>query len=128
MERLQNIGTMPIPPSDQHPAREPAEPREIGQQPSKTAPPPAEKTQDKVVAPPTRQQVEEFAEQLQDALADARPADWHVGIREDANSGDIVIEIKDAAGEVVKQFPPEIVLNLHRKLDDLAGVVVDETT
>ena len=126
MGRLQNVSTMPVPPPETHPAEENAVTKAAPQPPE--AAPVAEEHQEEAVVPPTREQVEEFAGTLQEALTSSRPENWSVNIHEDTDSGSFVIEIKDAEGEVIKQFPPEKVLNLRRKLDDLAGVVVDETT
>ncbi|MFN2369863.1 MAG: flagellar protein FlaG [Candidatus Krumholzibacteriia bacterium] len=39
-----------------------------------------------------------------------------------------MILIKDAQGEVIKQFPPEKILNLNQKMDDLVGIIIDEAT
>lgn len=119
MERIANIGTAPIPKQES-----------IVQERTRSAgsPSPAAPAAPEATDAPTREQLHKFADDLREALNRAKPSDWRVGFHEDSASGKTVIEIKDAEGEVVKQFPPEIVLNLHRKLDDLAGVVIDETT
>lgn len=75
-----------------------------------------------------REELEQAVADLRSALAEVRPPEWSVAIHEDEATGKLVIEIKDAEGEVIKQLPPEKVLNLHRKLADLAGVVLDEAT
>lgn len=77
---------------------------------------------------PAPADVRAAAEELAARLQEARPGEWRVGFREDADTGSLVIEIRDAAGDLIKQLPPEKVLNLRRRLDDLAGVVVDEAT
>ncbi len=91
-------------------------------------PVPTAPAQETAAPPLDTETLKEAAQDLQDALAKSRPEEWHVAIHEDETTGTIVIEIKDADGEVIKQFPPENLLNLQRKMADLAGVVIDETT
>ena len=83
-------------------------------------------------APPAanerREELDAALAELGAKLAAVRPEPYSVSIKEDEESGHLVIRIKDAAGEVVKQFPPEKILNLHQKMDDLVGMIVDETT
>ncbi|MCP4572069.1 MAG: flagellar protein FlaG [bacterium] len=68
----------------------------------------------------------EALERLSEALAEAGPPGWQVSIHKDEETGKVVVELKDENGETIKQFPPEKVLNLQRKIADLAGVVLDE--
>ncbi len=68
----------------------------------------------------------EVANKLQDRIDELASAPHKVTIRTDEDSSRFIIEIQDPEGEVVKQFPSEKVLNLHRKLDDLSGMVIDE--
>ena len=86
---------------------------------------PAVSTSDLVLDPEQRA---EAIEQIRAALEEVRPPEWQVSIWEDEDTGTVVVEIRDEEGETIKQFPPEKILNLQRKLADLAGVVVDETT
>ena len=51
-----------------------------------------------------------------------------VGIRSDPDSGSAVIEIRDRDGNLIRQFPPEKLLNLREKLADLSGMVIDRMT
>ncbi|MFZ6028198.1 MAG: flagellar protein FlaG [Chloroflexota bacterium] len=47
--------------------------------------------------------------------------------RHDGDAGNIVAQLRDKkTGEVVKQFPPEEVLKLREKLQDLIGLLFDE--
>jgi uncharacterized FlaG/YvyC family protein len=66
--------------------------------------------------------------QLQDALDRATKDPYDVGFRPKPDSHEFVIEIKDQDGNLVKQFPPEKVLNLQEKMDELSGMVIDEMT
>ncbi len=66
------------------------------------------------------------AEKLQSRIDEIASAPHSVSIRTDEASQQFVIQIQDPDGEVVKQFPSEKVLNLHKKLDDLSGMVIDE--
>lgn len=127
MARVHNLDNMPTPSPYTHPA-ENTTAAEAAATEARGISPVVEELQEGAVASPTREQVAESARALQEALARSRPEDWHVGFREDADTGIFVIEIKDDEGRVIKQFPSEKILNLHLKLDDLAGVVVDETT
>ncbi len=72
--------------------------------------------------------VKELAEDLQGTLDEAAQDQYHVGFRMDSRTDSYVIEISDKEGELVKQFPPEKVLNLQGKMDELSGMVVDEMT
>lgn len=91
-------------------------------------PAPEPRPRDPDAAAKQRADLDAALAKLSDALAKVRPQPYKVAIRNDQESGEIVILIKDAAGDVVKQFPPEKILNLHRKMDDLIGMIVDETT
>lgn len=76
----------------------------------------------------SQKDVESVVSQMQDALARATGEQYQVGFRQNEGSRDFVIEIKDQEGKLVKQFPPEKVLNLQRKMDELSGMVIDEVT
>lgn len=51
-----------------------------------------------------------------------------VAFREDEDTGAPIVEIRDRNGEVLNQFPPEIILNLRKVLADLSGVVINRMT
>ncbi|MFH2052306.1 MAG: flagellar protein FlaG [bacterium] len=51
-----------------------------------------------------------------------------VGIHQDPDTGATVVEVRDGNGNLIRQFPPEKLLNLRRKLDDLSGMVIDTVT
>ncbi len=72
--------------------------------------------------------ISDLVSQLQKSLDQASRHEFQVGFHEDSQTGTMVIEIKDRDGEMVKQFPPEKVLNLQRKMDELSGMVIDEMT
>jgi len=100
----------------------PAESRKAPEAPQEAPPVPAS------VPVPDNDEMEKLMSELRDALAQARPEPFKVAFRKDESSGDFVVEIRDIAGDLVKQFPPEKIVNLREKLDDLVGMVVDETT
>lgn len=113
------------------PVTGPANPSERTIAPARGAAPRAEPTAI-TPAPPAavarREELDAALAELREKLAAVRPEPYRVSIKEDEESGELVIRIKDADGEVVKQFPPEKILNLHQKMDDLVGMIVDETT
>ena len=74
----------------------------------------------------TYEEAMEVAEKLQARLLEITDNPQKVSIRIDEEVDQYIIEIKDSQGNVVKQFPPEKVLNLHKKLADLSGMVIDE--
>ncbi len=51
-----------------------------------------------------------------------------VAIRREEGTGRAIIEVRNQEGKLVNQFPPEKVLNLHRVLADLTGVVINRVT
>ncbi|HPF70502.1 MAG TPA: flagellar protein FlaG [Candidatus Krumholzibacteria bacterium] len=75
-----------------------------------------------------RKDLDEALAKLSQALEKVRPQPYRVAFEEDSSSGRMIIKIKNADGEVVKQYPPEKLLNLHQRMDDLVGMVVDEAT
>lgn len=96
---------------------------------------PAERTEPAPQAPPpaaeptwTREELDAALARLSESLARVRPEPYRVSFRTDEDTRTTVIQIKDADGEVVKQFPPEKILNLHQKMDDLVGMIIDEAT
>jgi len=72
--------------------------------------------------------VQALVADLQEAIDNATVEPHQVGFRQDSRTKGFVIEIRNLDGSLVRQFPPEKVLNLRRKLADLSGMVVDETT
>ncbi|MCP4293685.1 MAG: flagellar protein FlaG [bacterium] len=74
----------------------------------------------------TYQEAEQVADKLQARINELSSDPHQVSIHNDEETKQYVIEIKDPEGKTVKQFPPEKVLNLHQKLDDLSGMVIDE--
>ena len=76
----------------------------------------------------TLEETQEVAAKLQEKINELSTDPYQVSISTDESTQASVIQIKDHHGEVIKQFPPEKVLNLHQKLDDLSGMVIDEMT
>ncbi len=77
-------------------------------------------------AAPSYEETREVAQKLQSRIDELASDPHQVEIHTDESTNEFVIEIKDPEGKVVKQFPPEKVLNLREKLDDLSGMVIDE--
>lgn len=78
--------------------------------------------------PPTPLEMSQMAAEMQETLNAASQEPLSVAFREDERSSGFVIEIRNEAGDVVRQFPPEKVLNLRGRLDELSGMVIDEMT
>jgi uncharacterized FlaG/YvyC family protein len=74
------------------------------------------------------EKMQALVEKLQKHLDEASAEPHEVGFRQDPRTESYVIEIKDPEGQVIKQFPPEKVLNLQQKLDELSGMVIDRMT
>ena len=77
---------------------------------------------------PTPKEMQKLVDDLQETIAKASRDEYNVGFREDERTKSFVIEIRDKDGEVVRQFPPEKVLNSQGKLDEMSGMVIDEMT
>lgn len=75
-----------------------------------------------------RQAAEEFARRVQDTLDKVAPPPHEVSFRVDEASKGFVIEVRNPDGTLVRQYPPEKLLNLRRRLDELSGMVIDEMT
>jgi flagellar protein FlaG len=71
---------------------------------------------------------EEFARKVQETISRVAPRPHEVIFRLDEASNGFVIEIRNPDGSVVRQYPPEKLLNLRRRLDELSGMVIDEMT
>ena len=72
--------------------------------------------------------IQDVVQQLRETMNEYSAQPHAVGFREDPVTRDVIIEIRSPEGEVIKQFPAEKVLNLHRKLDELSGMVIDRMT
>lgn len=70
----------------------------------------------------------EFVRQVQEALDRVAPAPHEIAFRRDESTNGFVIEVRNPDGSVVRQYPPEKLLNLRRKLDEMSGMVIDEMT
>lgn len=75
---------------------------------------------------PSEADMRALVESLQKTIDRAVKHPYRVGFRHEEKTGIPVIEIRDEEGHIVKQFPPEKVLNLQRKMDELSGMVIDE--
>lgn len=74
------------------------------------------------------ERIQAWIDQLQETMNEQSAQPHAVGFRQDPETREVVIEIRTMEGEVIKQFPPEKVLNLHRRLDELSGIVIDRMT
>ncbi|MCB1183262.1 flagellar protein FlaG [bacterium] len=77
---------------------------------------------------PSLDETKRLAAEMQEALSRASREPLTVDFRADERHNGYVLEIRNKEGDLIRQFPPEKVLNLRSKLDELSGVVVDETT
>ncbi len=100
---------------------------EASTRPARPAPAPEPLAPDPGQAAQQRADLDAALAKLGEALAKVRPEPYKVSIRKDQESGQVVILIKNAEGDVIKQYPPEKILNLHQSMDDLIGMIVDET-
>ena len=90
--------------------------------------PPSPRGIDEVTVAQNQDRLRDLVQQLKKTM-DQYSADPHnVAFRQDPATKNVVIEIRNSEGELLKQFPPEKVLNLHRKLDELSGIVIDRMT
>ena len=64
--------------------------------------------------------------EMHQALSTANKPPLNVDFRPDERNKGFVIEIRTESGDLVRQFPPELILNLRRKLDELSGMVIDQ--
>jgi uncharacterized FlaG/YvyC family protein len=62
------------------------------------------------------------------ALLDQIGMGHRVGFREDSGTGTMVVEVRDRDGRLIRQFPPQKLLNLQEKLADLSGMVIDRVS
>ena len=74
------------------------------------------------------EQMREFVTKVSEAIRKASVEPHLVGFRPDPDSRGYLIEIRKPDGTLVTTFAPEKVLNLHGKMDDLSGMVIDLKT
>ena len=77
---------------------------------------------------PDQEKIQTVLEQLRATINEHSAETHEVSFRQDPDSSKVIIEIRNPQGELLKQFPPEKVLNLHEKLDELSGIVIDRMT
>jgi uncharacterized FlaG/YvyC family protein len=77
---------------------------------------------------PTLEQLRDLAAEVQQALDAASREPFFVEFRQADDRASFVLELRNSEGELIRQFPPEKVLNLRDKLDELSGMVIDEVT
>ena len=67
-----------------------------------------------------------LADHLQRALAAALPEPCSVCFRWAEEDNLFILEVRsESTGELIKQYPPEKILNIRRRLDELLGVMID---
>lgn len=81
-----------------------------------------------VIDSQSQERIQAMVEQLKKTMEQYSAKPHAVGFRQDPVSDKVVIEIRNPQGDVIKQFPPEKLLNLHRRLDELSGIVIDRMT
>ena len=66
---------------------------------------------------------EEFLKQVKALTEDGL---YSVRFENDKRSGDMIVRVVDSeSGEIIRQLPPEELLGLKERLDDLRGNIVD---
>ena len=71
-----------------------------------------------------REMVDQIATDLEKALLQFE-GDYSVSV--DKDSGKIVVRIKDSAtGEVVRQIPPQELLDVSKSVEKIVGILVDD--
>jgi uncharacterized FlaG/YvyC family protein len=73
-------------------------------------------------------QMSDYRREVAEAIDKASVDPHLVGFRQDPETHDTIIEIRSPDGTLITQFQPENVLNLHRQLDELSGMVIDQRT
>ena len=83
-----------------------------------------QESQAEAVAPPSRGEVQEAADRLNQAL-DSFNRDLAIPVHEE--SGKLVVEVTDpGTGEVVRQIPAEQVLEVEESIDKIVGLFVND--
>lgn len=74
----------------------------------------------------SQQELEDAVKEIQQRFA-SMGSNFKFGFYRDRETESIVAQLRDKkTDEIVKQFPPEEVLNLREKLQDLIGLLFDE--
>jgi uncharacterized FlaG/YvyC family protein len=92
---------------------------------SGAGPPSAPVAQEPAIDP---QAAREYIEQVQEVLDRVAPAPHKITFRRDDTTNGFVIEVRNPDGSMIRQYPPETLLKLRRKLDEMSGMVIDEMT
>ena len=102
--------------------------RAARQPPPKAAPaessPPADKLEERQQQPaPTREEVRHMSRLLEGIL---ESLNWNIKLRIDENHDRIVTQIVDPENdEIIKQIPPQELLEIMSRLKELVGVLLD---
>jgi flagellar protein FlaG len=71
-----------------------------------------------------REMVDQIATDLEKAL---RQFEGDYSVTVDHDSGNMVVRIRDSAtGEVVKQIPPQELLDVRRSVEQIVGILIDD--
>jgi len=74
----------------------------------------------------SQKELEDAVKEIQQRFA-SMGSNFKFGLYKDRETESIVAQLRDKkTDEIVKQFPPEEVLNLREKLQDLIGLLFDE--
>ena len=74
------------------------------------------------------EQARKYVQHVQEVLQRVAPQPHRITFRHDDSTNNYVIEVRNPDGSLVRQYPPEKMLNLRRNLDELSGMVIDEMT
>jgi flagellar protein FlaG len=74
----------------------------------------------------SQKDLEDAVKEIQQRFA-SMGSNFTFGLYQDSETKSIVVQLRDKkTNEIVKQFPPEEVLKLREKLQDLIGLLFDE--
>ncbi len=90
--------------------------------------PAPEKPSDEDLQIMSQTDLRELVDEMQAAMDKVANEPLNVDLKPDDSPGGFIIEIRTGNGDLVQQFPPEKVLNMRSKLDELSGMVIDEMT
>ena len=85
------------------------------------------KEEPETAGPLTQEELEEMMVKVQNRL-DSIGGNLKLGLWQNQETESIVVQIKDRSnGELVRQFPSEELLKLQAKLEELSGLLFDES-
>ena len=81
----------------------------------------------KAVTEPAQLEVEQVAELAEELHKALEPVNGDFSVSVDGDTGMVVVRIKDAdTGDVMKQIPPQQLLDANANMDKIIGLLVDD--